>query len=39
MTASFNLYWDNEIGIRVNTGSTNKVFRHETVYDNRTSAS
>ena len=34
MTCSFNLYWDNRTGIRV-AGSTNKVFRHETVYDNR----
>lgn len=37
MTFSFNLYWDNQYGIRVNEGSTNKVFRHETVYDNRSS--
>ncbi len=36
MTFSFNLYWDNQYGIRVNEGSTNKVFRHETVYANRT---
>lgn len=35
--ASFNLYWDNEIGIRVHPGSTNKTFEHETVYENRTS--
>ena len=35
MTFSFNLYWNNEYGIRVHEGSTNKVFRHETVYDNR----
>jgi hypothetical protein len=35
--ASFNLYWDNEIGIRVHSGSTNKTFEHETVYENRTS--
>ena len=34
-TASFNVYWDNEYGIRMHEGSTNKVFRHETVYDNR----
>jgi hypothetical protein len=35
--ASFNLYWDNGIGIRAYEGSTNKTFEHETVYDNRTS--
>ena len=35
MTFSFNVYWNNEYGIRVYPGSTNKVFRHETVYDNR----
>jgi hypothetical protein len=37
LAASYNLYWDNAVGIRVNPGSTNKAFRHETVYDNRTS--
>jgi hypothetical protein len=37
MTFSFNVYWDNDIGIRVNEGSTNKAFHHETVYDNRSS--
>jgi hypothetical protein len=29
----FNVYWHNGVGIYVATGSTNKTFEHETVYD------
>jgi hypothetical protein len=29
----FNVYWRNGVGIYVATGSTNKTFEHETVYD------
>ncbi|HEX2193672.1 MAG TPA: right-handed parallel beta-helix repeat-containing protein [Candidatus Limnocylindria bacterium] len=32
---SYNLYWDNGVGIRIFPGSTNKTFKHETIYANR----
>ena len=34
LQAAFNVYWGNDIGIRVHQGSTNKSFEHETVYAN-----
>lgn len=34
LLASYNLYWDNGVGIRIAPGSTNKTFEHETIYAN-----
>jgi hypothetical protein len=34
VTSSGNLYWVNGVGIHVAQGSTNKVFEHETAFDN-----